>query len=203
MPTLNDQHAQFNPHFYNPQQRPLQHQRSQSYQVPPTTASAATSYGHTSPLSTGNASPVNNYPSTPTSPRARDSRKKFDGYGYIPAVLRPTEYPSKPIIASKGSQSEDSTPFGSLRRSSNSFISLAAGFAAQRLSRRSTGDSGKSFAEGEIDVDLFPDVTGEPTRKHWKVSYFNCCSVDKAGWFDGRHFSFFEQTHCDRPLGVS
>jgi hypothetical protein len=38
----------------------------------------------------------------------------------------------------------------------------------QRLSRRATGEGGKTL-DGEWKLDSFSDVTGLPTRTHWKV----------------------------------
>lgn len=55
-------------------------------------------------------------------------------------------------------------------RSSGSYISLPGlgPINIGRLSRRSTGDSGKCL-DGGLNLDLFPEVKSQPTRKHWKV----------------------------------
>jgi hypothetical protein len=39
----------------------------------------------------------------------------------------------------------------------------------QQFGRRAS-ESGKSSIDGEWNLELFPDVTEQPTRKHWKVS---------------------------------
>lgn len=44
------------------------------------------------------------------------------------------------------------------------------GLVGQQFGRRAS-ESGKSSIDGEWNLDLFPDVTEQPTRKHWKVSW--------------------------------
>lgn len=154
MPTLNTQQ----PTYFLPE-RP-QHHRSQSYQTAPR---PGVSYNGISSLSSSNSSG-----NSPTSPKPYMPRQRPL---FIPAALRPNEFPSKSVPVPKTSLSEDSTPVGSLTRSSTGLLSLA-GSAVQRLTRRSTGDSGKVFEDDdddEIDAGLYPDVTALPKRSHWKV----------------------------------
>jgi hypothetical protein len=159
---------QFSNHFA-PEHRPgMNHRRSQSYQIPPGP--------QISPLSTSDLSNPNN--STPASPKAHHARHVRPMY--MPAVLRPNSdfQPPRttikpPTVASGnnnggGSDTEPNSGLSS-RRSSNSLITIPGlGGIGHRLTRRSTNDSGKSF-NGELDLDLFPQVTDLPTRKHWKV----------------------------------
>jgi hypothetical protein len=168
MPTLPDPQQQG---AYYHHGRP-HHQRSHSYQTPSnnisSTAMSNTSYSaQVSPLSTSN----NTSPTSPKSYHARQVRPL-----YMPAVLRPTEFPSKlPNLSSSKSSTfmddEDDMDARTLSRSNGSFMSLTGlSVLSQRLSRRSTGVCSKSTSEDCWDLDLFPKVTGFPTRKHWKVS---------------------------------
>jgi hypothetical protein len=128
-------------------------------------ASNGTSTRQISPLSTsGNISP--------TSPKAYHTRQIRPLY--MPAVLRPTEHPSKAPPASRQPKTEnggggDEEEGDRVLKSNSSFISL--GSALGRLSRRSTGDSGKCV-DGNWNLDMFPKPTGTPTREHWKVRHF-------------------------------
>lgn len=157
MPTLNTQQQS---NYFLPPARP-QHHRSQSYQPGPR---PGVSYNGISSLSSSNSSG-----NSPTSPKPYMPRQRPL---FIPAALRPNEFPSKPVPVPKTSLSEDSTPVGSLTRSGTGLLSLA-GSALSTLTRRSTGDSGKMADDGddenELDTGLFPDVTALPKRTHWKV----------------------------------
>ncbi len=162
MPRLPDQHQHRQSPFYAQQRSqpyPLQKQ-STFPQVPiptPFPPPAQNTNPQISPLSTsGNGSPSSpkNYLGRPIRPM------------YMPAVLRPTEFPSKaPPVRPKY---EDDDAEERTLRPNNSFISLGGLGALGRLSRRSTGDSGKCV-DGKWDLDMFPQPTGTPTRKHWKV----------------------------------
>lgn len=155
MPTLNTQQS----NYFLPE-RP-QHHRSQSYQPGPR---PGVSYNGISSLSSSNSSA-----NSPTSPKPYMPRQRPL---FIPAALRPNEFPSRPVPVPKPSLSEDSTPVSSLTRSGTGLLSLA-GSALQTLTRRSTGDSGKVIDdkddEDELDPELFPDVKALPKRTHWKV----------------------------------
>lgn len=115
-----------------------------------------------SPLSTSNnASPTSASNPTSTKPYQRQRLRPL----YMPAVLRPTEHPSRKIIGRKTEAQDDDSQVSP----NNSFINLSGLAAFTRLSRRTTGDSGK-WVEGEWDLDMFPKPTAQPTRQHWKVS---------------------------------
>lgn len=113
-----------------------------------------------SPLSTSNNA-------SPTSPRSYHGRQMRPLY--MPAVLRPTEFPSKaPTQKPKPKPSAEEDEDDKALRSSGSFISLSGLSALGRLSRRSTGDSGKCV-DGNWNLDMFPVPKGSPTMEHWKV----------------------------------
>jgi hypothetical protein len=168
------------------------HQRSQSYHKPLTPTA---SHQQMPPLSTGGSASTS--PTSPKSYHTRQSRPM-----YMPAVLRPTEFSSKPIRG-MGPDFTNTSETGSVRRLSNSFLGLA-GFAVSRLSRRSTGDSGKCLNDNnddeELDADLFPDVTGEPKRDHWKVSLSWIGSCRSTFWKP--HGFFPASSHLLFPLLV-
>lgn len=89
----------------------------------------------------------------------------------MPAALRPTRFPSNlPRSLQNESPAVADDAQLALRRSNSGFISLP-GFSVfgSRRSRRATGDSGDEV-DSDLDPSLFPEATGEPTRKHWKVN---------------------------------
>ncbi|KAK5664159.1 hypothetical protein OQA88_374 [Cercophora sp. LCS_1] len=166
MPRMPDQQQAF--YLPQPQTTPQQFQQPPVFaQAPvPTPFPPSSQYNanagsnpQISPLSTsGNASP--------TSPRnylglGRQVRPLF-----VPAVLRPTEFPSKAPPPRAKPEDEDDAEERVLR-SNSSFIGLGGLGALGRLSRRSTGDSAKCV-DGKWNLDSFPKPTGQPTRKHWK-----------------------------------
>lgn len=125
-------------------------------------------YGHPSPTNSSTTTPSNN---SPTSPRLTSatlhqlplqSRQLRPPKGplYVPAALRPTERPQK------------SSPITPPRSVHGSLDSLEE---AEPISRRSTMESKSSgiskSAEHEwMKNESLGDVTGHPTRDHWKVS---------------------------------
>ncbi len=154
---------------------PTQHQRQQyrahqqaSFQPSPIpTAYPASSQRNSpvSPLSTpGSTSPIQskNYITHQNRPL------------YVPAVLRPTEFPSKEPSVRPRPEDDDDAAEDSLRHN-GSFMSLGGLSAFGRLSRRSTGDSAKCV-DGIWNLDHFPKPTGAPTRQHWKVCLLRTAS---------------------------
>ncbi|KEY67132.1 hypothetical protein S7711_02993 [Stachybotrys chartarum IBT 7711] len=183
MPTLpGDQpHSR---HFFP--DRPLLHMRTTSYQ--PSTASQI------SPLSSSDNDSTSSMPASPShkSHHARQLRPL-----YMPAVLRPNNefsVPSKTAApgSSPGNGSESSGAI-TLRRSSNN---LLVGIG-QRLSRRSTADDVKGMT-GCLDLELFPQVTDLPTRKHWKPDPESSICDDPTC---KRNFSYFTRRHHCRKCG--
>lgn len=126
-----------------------------------------------SPLSTSGSA-------SPTSPKAYHTRQIRPLY--MPAVLRPTEHPPKAPSSRPKSVDEDDDDERTLR-SNSSFINLG-GALVNKLSRRSTGDSGKCI-DDNWNLDVFPHPTGLPTREHWKVcspptpTLFRCCATPR------------------------
>ncbi|KAJ9154957.1 Vacuolar segregation protein pep7 [Pleurostoma richardsiae] len=174
MPRLPDQQHQHA--FYQP---PLHTQ--QPYQPP------AHYHPQISPMSTNS----NNV--SPTSPKTYHTRQVRPLY--MPAVLRPTEFPSKAPPKSPGLTDEDAAD--KALRSTGSFASLSGLSMLGRLSRKSTGDSGK-FVDGDWNLDLFPKVTGLPSRDHWKPdSESTVCDEATCK----RHFSYFVRRHHCRRCG--
>lgn len=141
-----------------------------------------------SPLSTSNST-------SPTSPKAYHTRQLRPMY--MPAVLRPTEFPSKSSTAKQSPSAETEDDDDKALRSSNSFISLAGLSALGRLSRRSTGDSGKCMG-GDWNLDLFPKVNALPKRDHWKPDQeATVCDEPTCK----RYFSYFIRRHHCRRCG--
>ncbi|CAK7221840.1 Zn finger protein [Sporothrix curviconia] len=141
---------------------------------------------------------------------------------YIPAVLRPNEHPSREgqtkaraasdnnsgnssAIGDSGDDLDDqdddsqsSRRSGGLR-SSGSFISLPGlgAFGIGRLSRRSTNDSGKCV-DSSWNLDQFPDVTGVPSRSHWKPdTESTMCDEPTCK----KSFNYFTRRHHCRRCG--
>ncbi|KAI9845932.1 MAG: hypothetical protein M1837_004468 [Sclerophora amabilis] len=81
---------------------------------------------------------------------------------YVPAVLRPTERPTR--------QSSLTPP----QSSSNSVESLKGLSSPNALSRRWTGENPSRLGQGRFIEDEWlenlGEVNGPPTRDHWKVS---------------------------------
>ncbi|KAK3313476.1 hypothetical protein B0H66DRAFT_353163 [Apodospora peruviana] len=178
-------------------QKQQQHYQQQIAFQQPSTASHTTYTPQISPLSTsGNTSPI--------SPKNYIQRQKRPNY--MPAVLRPTEFPSKappprPKAATGDGEEEETAAMDRTLRPNTSFISLGAATIG-RLSRRSTGDSGKCVDGGGDDadwnLDLFPKPTGTPTRKHWKPDQESAV-CDHATC--KKYFSTFTRRHHCRKCG--
>ena len=123
----------------------------------PTPYPSATNKTQISPLSTSGSSQT-----SPKNYTAREESKP-----YIPAVLRRNEFPPINISTEAELVMQERSDEQPLRPNS-SFMSLGGLGALGRLSRRSTGDSAK-HVDGSWNLDLFPEPTGAPTRKNWKV----------------------------------
>lgn len=155
--------------YHMPQQLPQQHQQplplplpqqqQQPRQQPPPFHHQSSSSDNISPLSTSN----NTSPTSPKNYHGRQVRPL-----YMPAVLRPTEYPSTAQVPKTSPGIDDSDDEDRIVRSSGSFTSLSGILNLSRLSRRSTGDSGK-VVNWDWDLSNYPKVNGFPTRGHWKV----------------------------------
>ncbi|RHZ53274.1 FYVE zinc finger domain-containing protein [Aspergillus thermomutatus] len=148
-------------------------------------------YGHPSPVNSATATPVNN---SPTSPRLQHlplqcrQLRPLKGPLYVPAALRPTERPQK---------SSPPTPPRSVH---GSLDSLNDEEPSALVSRRSTMESNYSntiskLAENEwMKTEHLGQVTGLPTREHWKADAAspNCDSPTCRSSFG----LFLRRHHC-------
>ncbi|CAK7269061.1 Zn finger protein [Sporothrix epigloea] len=142
---------------------------------------------------------------------------------YMPAVLRPNEHPSREGQAKAGAatdgnsgvngaaagndgndldQTDDDTSSswhsGRLRlNSSNLSLSGLSAFGIGRLSRRSTNES-SSCIDNTWNLDLFPDVSGSPSRTHWKPDFeSSMCDEPTCK----KSFNYFTRRHHCRRCG--
>jgi hypothetical protein len=134
-------------------------------------------YGHPSPSNSTANTPAN---SSPTSPQMSSAALVYPSQSrqirppkaplYVPAVLRPTERPTK-----SSSSSKNASPITPPRSVHGSLDSLNEDPAP--VCRQTTIHSVKAAADEAIKNELLGEVTGVPTREHWKVSlfFFLCC----------------------------
>ncbi|OQE14728.1 hypothetical protein PENSTE_c033G09425 [Penicillium steckii] len=150
-------------------------------------------YGHPSPTNSTTTTPSNNSPTSPRLTTAAlhqlplQSRQLRPPKGplYVPAALRPTERPQK------------SSPITPPRSVHGSLDSLNED--AEPISRRSTMESRSSgiskSAEHEwMKNESLGEVTGHPTRDHWKAdsASSNCDSPTCRSSFG----LFLRRHHC-------
>jgi hypothetical protein len=123
------------------------------------------------PTSSQLSSPISPFttPGSSISPTAPKTSVPYKKPLYVPAVLRPTEFPSKEPPTKPKDEDDDDTA-SEISRPSTGFMSLGP---FGRLARRSTADTTKSL-ESSWDLDEFPIPTGPPTRAHWKVCLTHC-----------------------------
>lgn len=137
--------------------------------VSPVPSNQISLYGHPSPVNSATTSPANNSPtsSQPQNlPLQSRQLRPLKGPLYVPAALRPTERPQR---------SSPPTPPRSVH---GSLDSLNDEEPMEPVSRRSTLESNFSnsiskMAEDEwMKNESLGEVTGLPTREHWKVSSY-------------------------------
>ncbi|GAW25731.1 putative zinc finger protein [Rosellinia necatrix] len=177
-------------HYFHYQPQPHAYAHAQLPDPAPRQVAQGCQSQQISPLSTSN----NGSPSSPKPNHPQRLRPL-----YMPAVLRPTEHPHKKAPYNK-SEGEPQTPSQDDDRpmsSANSFISLPGLGAWSLLSRRSTGESGKSL-ESEWNLDLFPEPTALPTRHHWKPDA-EATICDEPSCL--RHFNYWTRRHHCRRCG--
>ncbi|KAH8699183.1 hypothetical protein BGW36DRAFT_377427 [Talaromyces proteolyticus] len=128
-------------------------------------------YGHPSPSNSANNTPSN---SSPASPQMSNATLHYPSQSrqirppkaplYVPAVLRPTERPAK-------TSSKDSSPITPPRSVHGSLDSLNEEPAP--VHRQTTINSTKSgptkCSEDVMKDERLGEVTGVPTRDHWKA----------------------------------
>ncbi|KAB5570122.1 hypothetical protein GE09DRAFT_696645 [Coniochaeta sp. 2T2.1] len=196
---------------------PSAQQQPQQQQQPQHMSHSTSSTQQISPLSTSGSAGAAS-PTTTSSPKAYHTRQIRPLY--MPAVLRPTEHPSKAPLTrrttdsttgnNRASESNDGIDGGDADgrtlRSNSSFITLSGALlVGRRLSRRSTGDSGKggldNDGQGEWecgDLDAFPAPKGLPTREHWKPDNESTICDHPAC---RRHFGYLTRRHHCRRCG--
>ncbi|KAF3769944.1 hypothetical protein M406DRAFT_270950 [Cryphonectria parasitica EP155] len=178
MPRLPDQQSSW---FHHPHQhQPTGHQRSFSYHMPQHNSSDI------SPLSTSGS---NTSPVSPKNYHGRQVRPL-----YVPAVLRPNEYPSSATPAKTSPGLDEADDDDRVVRSSGSFTSLSGILSLSRLSRR---DSAK-VVEWDWDLSNYPKVNGQPTRRHWKADQ-ECDVCDDPTC--KKYFNYFVRRHHCRRCG--
>ncbi|EFY90737.1 Zn finger protein [Metarhizium acridum] len=194
MPTLPGDQPQSRHFLPNQHHRP-HHARSHSYQVPQGL--------QISPLDTS-AMPQHQACSTPPSPkRGRQHFRQGGQPMYMPAVLRPChEFTSRKVTRCKTAGSTSSTDSDSTLRRANTAIMSIPGLSlfGRRLSRQSTGETGETgkTLDGEWKLDAFPEVTGQPTRMHWKPDPESTVCDDPTC---KRTFNYFVRRHHCRKCG--
>ncbi|KAJ0418557.1 hypothetical protein BJY00DRAFT_178129 [Aspergillus carlsbadensis] len=123
-------------------------------------------YGHPSPMNSGASTPANNSPTSPRQqylPLQTRQLRPPKAPLYVPAALRPTERPSKP---------SPPTPPRSMH---GSLDSLNDGETNEPVPRRPTLESVNSGGISKLAEDEWMkhedlgEVTGLPTRDHWKA----------------------------------
>ncbi|KAL2854103.1 hypothetical protein BJX68DRAFT_232804 [Aspergillus pseudodeflectus] len=123
-------------------------------------------YGHPSPINSGASTPANNSPTSPRQqylPLQTRQLRPPKAPLYVPAALRPTERPSKP---------SPPTPPRSMH---GSLDSLNDGETNEPVPRRPTLESVNSGGISKLAEDEWMkhedlgEVTGLPTRDHWKA----------------------------------
>ncbi|MCJ1255101.1 hypothetical protein MMC24_002917 [Lignoscripta atroalba] len=152
-----------------------------------------------SPVNSVSATPANASPTSPRSsnilpslPLATRQLRPPKSPMYIPAVLRPTERPPRP------------SPLTPPRSVEGSVASLDGLDNGKPPSRRSTGDgknkeSVERHTDGGPTIDLdMEEVTGLPTREHWKPDAIaTICDAPVCQ----KGFSLFERRHHCRHCG--
>ncbi|PYI00367.1 hypothetical protein BO78DRAFT_44944 [Aspergillus sclerotiicarbonarius CBS 121057] len=161
--------------------------------VTATPTPAFTVYGHPSPVNSAETSPANNSPTSPRYqhfPLQSKQLRPLKGPLYVPAALRPMERPQK--------ASSPPTPPRSVHGSLDSLNESEVGVP---VSRRSTMESYNSapavskLAEDEwMKNEHLGEVTGLPTRDHWKADSAspNCDSPTCRSSFG----IFLRRHHC-------
>ncbi|KAL2752684.1 hypothetical protein ACRALDRAFT_1083330 [Sodiomyces alcalophilus JCM 7366] len=185
-------HSQQAPsHYFVPTHQAAQnphvsHMRSHSYHLPPNSHSQQ----QISPSSTSDHS-------SPTTPTGRYQGSRPSRPLFMPAALRPPRIYSKLPPSLQEEDPADGAQL-TLRRSNSSFISLP-GFSifGSRLGRRTTADSAEE-SDPDLDHSLFPQATGEPSRKHWKPDALSTICDDPTC---KRVFNYFYRRHHCRKCG--
>lgn len=136
-------------------------------------------YGHPSPTNSNTNTPAN---SSPTSPHLASATVLLPAQSrqirppkaplYVPAVLRPTERPSRPQT-STAPTTRDPSPITPPRSVHGSLDSLNEDPAPVEYANFQSRNTVSKIAEDAWKKgERLGEVTGVPTRDHWKVSLF-------------------------------
>jgi hypothetical protein len=139
-------------------------------------------YGHPSPTNSASNTPSNSSPASPqmstaTVNRPAQSRQIRPPKAplYVPAVLRPTERPTK----SQNPTAKDNSPITPPRSVHGSLDSLNEDPALaddQQMTIHTPRSAVSKVAEDAWKKgERLGEVTGVPTRDHWKVCLFSVC----------------------------
>ncbi|TKA76480.1 hypothetical protein B0A49_04846 [Cryomyces minteri] len=169
-----------------------------SFAIPPTFAQPADPYHQYSPLSSAHATPSNSANISPTSPHksfynaphlSRQLRQPKSPL-YVPAVLRPTEKPTRPYPM---------TPPASAQ---NSFEGKSSMRGMDGINRRMTNTSVSSgisrVVSDEWNDEALGKVSGATTKNHWKP---DSSAIDCSDSACDRSFSFTVRRHHCRRCG--
>ncbi|KAI0549376.1 FYVE zinc finger protein [Xylaria curta] len=177
-------------HYFQHQPQPHAYAHAQPTDYAPQQAAQGYQSRQVSPLSTSNNG-------SPTSPKPYHRQRLRPLY--MPAVLRPNEFPFKRGHGNKHEGEPQSPGQGDDRpmSSANSFIGLPNLGSWALLGRRSADDDGKCV-ESEWNLDLFPKPTAPPTRHHWKPDP-EATICDEPSCL--RHFNYWTRRHHCRRCG--
>lgn len=169
---------------------------TQMYTPPPGSQTQLYGAQQPSPSNSSSGTPMTASPTSPQNfvlyhelPLHTKQLRPLKSPMYVPAVLRPTERPPRQTL----------TPPRSVHGSLESLDGIA-----QTLSRRSTGDfknqeGSEDVVEEETVEDInLPEVTGLPTKEHWKPDA-NAVICDAP--ICQKSFSLFERRHHCRRCG--
>ncbi|KAA6406568.1 MAG: FYVE domain [Lasallia pustulata] len=169
---------------------------AQMYTTPPGSQTQLFGAQQLSPSNSTSGTPTAASPTSPQSstmypdlPLHTKQLRPLKSPMYVPAVLRPTERPPRQTI----------TPPRSVRGSLDSLDGIA-----HTLSGRSTGDGkNKEGSDDDSEEEVvehinLPEVTGPPTKEHWKP---DADAVICDAPICPKSFSLFERRHHCRRCG--
>ena len=197
-PPNSQPHQQFTPQYPpNLPQQQLQ-QPSSQFPQPNSTGFSAMDASSQTPQTPTNISPVSppNPGTFPNLPLANRQLRPPKSPMYVPAALRPTERPHRPSPLTPPRSIHGSTD--SLDNAENrptSKRSTTNSSALQNALGKLSEDETQSLPIPTADL---PEVTGPPTRKHWKPdANATICDAPVCQ----KHFGLFERRHHCRHCG--
>ncbi|MCJ1232540.1 hypothetical protein MMC14_000493 [Varicellaria rhodocarpa] len=174
------------------------HSESPTYITPPESQTHLYGNHHFSPVSSTSPTPTNVSPTSPRHsslllhlPLATRQLHPPKSPMYVPAVLRPTERPYRPSPL---------TPPRSVHGSTDSLLGDHGSLPQSRTSAPNGNNEAESERDpqGEILLEELGEVTGMPTREHWKPDA-NATICDAP--ICHKSFNLFERRHHCRRCG--